>query len=64
VDGQSRVKKIGEFAASLIEDGSTLQMGIGAIPNAVLACLENHRNLGIHSEMFSDGVLPLLEKGV
>ena len=57
-------KKIGEFAASLIEDGSTLQMGIGAIPNAVLACLENHRNLGIHSEMFSDGVLPLLEKGV
>jgi acyl-CoA hydrolase len=57
-------KKIGEFAASLIEDGSTLQMGIGAIPNAVLACLENHRKLGIHSEMFSDGVLPLLEKGV
>ena len=57
-------KKIGEYAASLIEDGSTLQMGIGAIPNAVLACLENHRNLGIHSEMFSDGVLPLLEKGV
>jgi 4-hydroxybutyrate CoA-transferase len=57
-------RKIGEFAASLIEDGSTLQMGIGAIPNAVLSCLGNHKNLGIHSEMFSDGVLPLLEKGV
>ena len=39
-------------------------MGIGAIPNAVLSCLENHKNLGIHSEMFSEGVLPLIEKGV
>jgi acyl-CoA hydrolase len=57
-------KKIGEYTASLIEDGSTLQIGIGAIPNAVLACLENHRNLGIHSEMFSDGILPLIEKAV
>ncbi len=56
--------KIGSYVASLIEDGSTLQMGIGAIPNAVLSFLDNHRNLGIHTEMFSDGVLPLLEKGV
>ena len=55
---------IGKNIAELIEDGSTLQMGIGAIPNAVLACLENHKDLGIHSEMISDGVLPLIEKGV
>ncbi|MBD4338968.1 4-hydroxybutyrate CoA-transferase, partial [Xanthomonas citri pv. citri] len=41
-----------------------LQMGIGAIPNAVLAQLGNHKNLGIHTEMFADGVLPLVRKGV
>lgn len=57
-------KAIGEYIAVLIDDGSTLQMGIGAIPNAVLACLGNHKNLGIHSEMFSDGVLPLIKSGV
>lgn len=57
-------KAIGANVASLIENGSTLQMGIGAIPNAVLACLDQHKNLGIHSEMISDGVLPLIEKGV
>lgn len=57
-------KAIGKHISALIEDGSTLQMGIGAIPNAVLAHLENHKNLGIHSEMFSDGVLPLIQKGV
>ena len=55
---------IGQNIANLIEDGSTLQMGIGAIPNAVLACLGNHKNLGIHSEMFSDGILPLVEQGI
>lgn len=58
------VKAIGKYISELIEDGSTLQMGIGAIPNAVLSFLGNHKNLGIHSEMFSDGVLPLIEKGV
>lgn len=57
-------KRIGENIASLIEDGATLQMGIGAIPNAVLSCLGKHKNLGIHSEMFSDGIIPLIEKGV
>lgn len=57
-------RKIGEYCASLVEDGATLQMGIGGIPNAVLACLHNHKNLGIHTEMFSDGVIPLVEKGV
>ncbi len=57
-------RKIGENVASIIEDGATLQMGIGAIPNATLACLSNHKNLGIHTEMFSDGILPLVESGV
>ncbi len=57
-------QKIGRNVASLIEDGSTLQMGIGAIPNAVLGELEHLKDLGIHTEMFSDGILPLVEKGV
>lgn len=56
--------QIGNHIASMIEDGSTLQMGIGNIPNSVLAKLTNHKNLGIHTEMFSDGVIPLVEKGV
>ncbi|MDR0668135.1 MAG: 4-hydroxybutyrate CoA-transferase [Prevotellaceae bacterium] len=55
---------IGKNCAALIDDGATLQMGIGAIPNAVLAQLGTHKNLGIHTEMFADGVLPLVEKGV
>ncbi|MDR3236825.1 MAG: 4-hydroxybutyrate CoA-transferase [Prevotellaceae bacterium] len=55
---------IGKHCAALIEDGACLQMGIGAIPNAVLSQLGNHKNLGIHTEMFADGVLPLVEKGV
>lgn len=57
-------QQIGKHIANLIEDGATLQMGIGSIPNAVLAALDSHKNLGIHSEMFSDGILPLVEKGV
>lgn len=57
-------QRIGMNVASLIEDGATLQTGIGSVPDAVLACLANHRGLGIHTEMFSDGVLPLIEKGV
>lgn len=55
---------IGKHVAALVPDGATLQIGIGSIPNAVLAQLGNHKHLGIHSEMFSDGVLPLIEKGV
>lgn len=55
---------IGNHVASLIEDGATLQMGIGNIPNSVLANLNNHKRLGIHTEMFSDGILPLVENGV
>lgn len=57
-------RKIGQNCASLIEDGATLQMGIGAIPNAVLQALGSHEDLGIHTEMFSDGVIDLVEKGV
>lgn len=55
---------IGRNCASLIEDGATLQMGIGSIPNAVLASLQGHRRLGIHTEMFSDGVIDLVERGI
>lgn len=57
-------QQIGKHVAALIEDGATLQMGIGNIPNAVLNNLGNHKRLGIHTEMFSDGVLPLIESGV
>ena len=57
-------KKIGENCASLIEDGSTLQLGIGAIPEAVLIFLKDKKDLGIHSEMISDGVVELVEAGV
>lgn len=56
--------KIGQIIADLIEDGSTLQMGIGAIPDAVLTRLGGKKDLGIHTEMFSDGIIPLVESGV
>lgn len=55
---------IGRYCAELIDDRSTMQMGIGAIPDAVLSCLHNHKDLGIHTEMFSDGIIPLVEKGI
>ena len=55
---------IGKNVVELVENGATLQMGIGAIPNAVLSCLDSHKDLGIHTEMFSDGILPLVDKGV
>lgn len=57
-------QQIGRHVAELIEDGATLQMGIGGIPNVVLHNLMNHKRLGIHTEMFSDGILPLIEKGI
>jgi 4-hydroxybutyrate CoA-transferase len=56
--------QIGEHIARLVEDGSTLQMGIGAIPNAVLSRLGNKHDLGVHTEMFSDLLVPLIEGGV
>lgn len=55
---------IGRHIAGMIEDGSTMQMGIGTIPDAVLKSLTNHKNLGIHTEMLSDGVIDLFESGV
>ncbi len=54
---------IGKLVASLIEDGSTLQMGIGAIPEAVLGALGSHRHLGVHTEMFTDALIPLIKSG-
>ena len=56
--------RIGELIAGMIDDGSTLQMGIGTIPDAVLKCLSNHKNLGVHTEMVSDGIIPLFESDV
>jgi acyl-CoA hydrolase len=57
-------RSIGRNIAELIDDGATIQMGIGSIPNAVLAALGDHKDLGVHTEMFSDGFIPLVEKGV
>ncbi|MDC3960790.1 acetyl-CoA hydrolase/transferase family protein [Polyangium jinanense] len=57
-------RAIGRHVASLVPDGATLQMGIGKIPDAALAALEGHHDLGIHTEMFSDGVMHLVQKGV
>jgi acyl-CoA hydrolase len=54
---------IGKNVAELIDDGSTLQMGIGCIPDAVLSQLKNHRHLGVHTEMLSDGILQLMDSG-
>jgi acyl-CoA hydrolase len=55
---------IGKEVASLIDNGATLQMGIGSIPDAVLQYLDGHKGLGVHTEMFSDGIIPLVESGV
>jgi len=55
---------IGQNCAQLIDSGATLQMGIGAIPDAVLRALDTHEDLGVHTEMFSDGVIDLVEEGV
>lgn len=64
VEGDEISEKIAGYIAELIPDGATLQMGIGAIPDAVLNFLDHKHDLGIHTEMFSDGVVPLVEKGV
>lgn len=56
--------RIAKHCAELVPDGATLQMGIGAIPDAVLASLSDHQELGVHTEMFSDGIIPLIEQGV
>ena len=59
-----REQKIGAHVAALVPNGATLQMGIGGIPNAVLHELKNHKDLGIHTEMFSDGIIDLVQSGV
>lgn len=68
VDYSTRIgeceRAIAMRCAELIEDGSTLQMGIGAIPDAILGALSGHKDLGIHTEMCSNGIMPLLEQGV
>jgi acetyl-CoA hydrolase len=56
--------RIGEIVAEMIPDGATIQMGIGSIPDAVLQNLNNHKDLGIHTELFSDGVVSLFEQGI
>jgi acetyl-CoA hydrolase len=63
-EGDPVSQQIAGYIADLIPDGATMQMGIGAIPDAVLNYLDNKKDLGIHSEMFSDGVVRLVEKGV
>ncbi len=57
-------QRIAEHVSARIPDGSTIQVGIGSIPNAVLAGLRTHRNLGVHTELFSDGLMDLIERGV
>ena len=55
---------IGNHIAGIVEDGATIQTGIGGIPNAALKALQHHKDLGMHSEMFSDGIIDLVERGV
>jgi acyl-CoA hydrolase len=63
-DNDEAHHRIAEHVAALVPDGATLQLGIGGIPEAVLSCLGNHRDLGLHSELLSDGIIPLIESGV
>jgi len=63
-EADDATEAIGRAVAALVDDGSTLQMGIGSIPDAVLRYLVDHKDLGVHTEMFSDGVVPLVERGV
>jgi acyl-CoA hydrolase len=63
-DGANEItQQIGKEVAELVEDGATLQLGIGTIPDCVLLNLTNHKNLGLHTEMCSDGVMPLIQNG-
>jgi len=63
-ESDDATERIGRYVAELVDDGATLQMGIGSIPDAVLRYLGDHKGLGVHTEMFSDGLVPLVEKGV
>ena len=62
--GSGPEKEIGRLVSGLVEDRRTLQLGIGSIPDAVLRCLGGHKDLGIHTEMFSDGLIDLIEQGI
>ncbi len=64
IDASDVEEKIADFIAPMIEDGATLQLGIGGIPDAVLARIEGKQHLGIHTEMISDGVVKAIEKGI
>ncbi len=61
---EQRIERIGQYVSMLVEDGATLQIGVGKIPEAVLKYLGNHKNLGIHSELISDSLIPLVKSGV
>jgi len=63
-DTSETIQRIADHVAGLIPDGATLQTGIGAIPDAVLSLLGNHKDLGIHTELFSDGIIDLIARGV
>jgi acyl-CoA hydrolase len=63
-DANETTDKIGKLVSELVEDGATLQLGIGTIPDSVLKNLGNHKNLGLHTEMFSDGAIPLIKNGI
>ncbi|GAA0351714.1 hypothetical protein GCM10009092_15140 [Bowmanella denitrificans] len=64
VEPDQVTERIGQYVSMLVEDGATLQLGIGKIPNAVLQYLQNHRDLGVHSELITDGIIELIAKGV
>lgn len=61
-ENEQRIGKI--IAENLVDDGATLQLGIGAIPDSALAAMKGHKDLGVHTEMFSDGVVELMNRGV
>lgn len=63
-DASHETEQVARQVAGLVDDGSTLQLGIGNLPDSVLKKLDTHKNLGLHTEMFSDGVIPLIQNGV
>ena len=63
-DLDKKIERVGQYVSMLVPDGATLQLGIGKIPNAVLKYLQQHKNLGVHSELITDGIIDLIAKGV